>query len=63
MEALELFEQLAQQTHHKADVQALSSQLSEKVHSYILMKDGEKLKSQLSGSAYLANESHIVQLS
>ena len=62
MTALELFEKLALNTNYNVDIKPLINNLPTEVQLAVLNGDGESLKAQISGSVYLANESHIVQV-
>jgi hypothetical protein len=62
MAVLELFKKLALNTHYNVDVKLLVNNLPAEIQSAVLNGDGESLKTQISGSVYLANESHVVQV-
>lgn len=62
MGTLELFEQLACNAHYNVDIKILVNQAPQKIQAAMLLGDGEILKSLISGSVYLANESHVVQV-
>jgi hypothetical protein len=61
MSNIELFEQLANHAHYHSDMQKIIQQFPIEYQSAIQEKSSDKLKSQLAGTQYLANESHVVR--
>lgn len=62
MITLDLFELLASQAHFNVDMHTVISKFPEQIQIAILDRDGEKIKSQIAGMTYLANESHVVNV-
>lgn len=62
MANIELFEHLATNAHYNLDMQKIIQQFPPSLQNAIQEKNGDKLKSQLAGNQYLANESHVVQV-
>lgn len=63
MEVIEFLKKLATNSHHRVNINHLVNEMPHEFRQAYLSNDAEALKQQLSGCAYLANESHVVQVS
>ena len=63
MNTTEFFEILAINAHHKVNLDSLIDLLPIEFKDAYLANDIEKLKEQISDINYLANESHVFQIS